>query len=270
MSSPSLLSPSLSEPPELGKKGRRQQALLELLETTGYVSVEQIAERFQITTQTARRDIADLSALGRVTRHHGGVALAMGIDVVTYRQRRIERVDAKRRIAQEVVALVPDGASVYLDCGTTCEAIADALVQRSALKVVTCNLRAASLLGERTDFTIAVPGGFVRNADGSVFGEGAADFLRSFRFDLAIISVSGIEMDGRMADDDHQEVALARTAIALSRTVLLAVDSFKFGRSGLVELGNLRDVSLLVSETAPPAELIPIITEGKVQVQVCR
>jgi len=263
----------LPSPPEeiadSGKKARRQQALLQLLEAAGYVSVEEISERFQVTTQTARRDIADLTLTGRVRRHHGGVALAPAIDVITYRQRRIERIEAKRRIAQRVASVVPDGAAIYLDCGTTCEAIAEALTQRSGLKVVTCNLRAATLLGEQTEFTIAVPGGFVRNADGSVFGEDAADFIKRFRFDMAIISVSGVELDGRLADDDHQEVALARVAIGMSHTVLLAVDSYKFGRSGLVELGSSESVSMLVTDVAPPVELANVLRENKVLIYTC-
>lgn len=266
----SLLLPSLpTELAESGKKARRQQALLELLEAAGYVSVEEIAERFQVTTQTARRDIADLSATGRVRRHHGGVALAPAIDVVTYRQRRIDRIEAKRQIAQRVAAIVPDGAAIYLDCGTTCEAIAEALTQRSGLKVVTCNLRAASLLGDQTDFTIAVPGGFVRNADGSVFGEDAAEFIRRFRFDMAIISVSGVELDGRLADDDYQEVALARVAIGISHEVLLAVDAYKFGRSGLVELGTLEEVSVLITDAVPPKQLLTVLNENDVALHTC-
>ncbi|MEH3023595.1 MAG: DeoR/GlpR family DNA-binding transcription regulator [Pseudomonas oryzihabitans] len=269
MRSPLPLPSQPGELAESGKKARRQQALLLLLETAGYVSVEELAERFQVTTQTARRDIADLSATGRVRRHHGGVALAPAIDVVTYRQRRVDRIEAKRRIAQRVATLVPDGAAIYLDCGTTCEAIAEALIQRTGLKVVTCNLRAACLLGDQTDFTIAVPGGFVRNADGSVFGEDAAEFIRRFRFDLAIISVSGVELDGRLADDDYQEVALARIAIGVSHQVMLAVDAHKFGRSGLVELGDLEDVSVLITDALPPAPLSAVLDENDVALHTC-
>lgn len=252
-----------------GKKARRQQALLQLLEAAGYVSVEEISERFQVTTQTARRDIADLTVTGRVRRHHGGVALAPAIDVVTYRQRRIDRIEAKRRIAQRVASVVPDGAAIYLDCGTTCEAIAEALTQRSGLKVVTCNLRAATLLGDQTDFTIAVPGGFVRNADGSVFGEDAAEFIKRFRFDMAIISVSGVELDGRLADDDYREVALARAAIGISQKVLLAVDAYKFGRSGLVELGSLESVCMLITDGIPPKALLTALNENHVSIHTC-
>ena len=232
------------------KKSRRHTGLLQRLESVGYASVEEMAALFDVTVQTIRRDITELSAEGRVRRYHGGAALGWAIDPVTYRNRRIERVAAKRSIAERVAELIPDGSSIFLDAGTTCEAVATALTVRSNLKVVTYNLHAATLLSDRTDFTIAVPAGFVRNVDASVIGEtdSAIAFLQRFRFDWAIISVSGIEEDGRMADDDYAEVALVRAALDRSRNVILAADSTKFGRSGLVELCNIRQISTVVTD----------------------
>jgi len=252
-----------------GKKHRRQDGLVQLLERLGYASVEQMAELFDVTTQTVRRDISELAVAGRIRRYHGGAALSPAIDAVTYRQRRIDRIEAKRRIAVRVGQLVRDGSSIFLDAGTTCEAVAEVLAEKSNLKIVTYNLHAATLLSERSNFTIAIPAGFVRNVDGSVLGDGAVDFIRRFRFDAAIISVSGIEIDGRMADDDYNEVSLVRTAIGLSRSVILAADNSKFGQSGLVELCNLRDVSVLVTDAAPSAEIRAIIDDGAVDLQLC-
>lgn len=240
-----------------------------LLEQVGYASVEQLAERFDITTQTVRRDIAELSAAGKLRRYHGGAAISMAaIDAVTYRQRRVERVEAKRRIAARVAELIPDGASVFLDTGTTCETVAEALVARSNLKIVTYGLRGATLLADRTDFTIAVPGGFVRNVDGSVFGESSVDFISRFRFDVAIIAVSGVEADGRLSDDDHNEVAVVRRAMDRARSIILAADSSKFDRAALVELGNLADVSAFVTDAEPGAALQALIDRSGVQLHI--
>lgn len=267
--SPSASRPGAPEPVAGDKKSRRQNAVLLLLEQVGYASVEQLADRFGITTQTVRRDIAELSAAGKVRRYHGGAAISMAaIDAVTYRQRRVERVEAKRRIAARVAELIPDGASVFLDTGTTCETVAEALVARSNLKVVTYSLRAATLLADRTDFTIAVPGGFVRNVDGSVFGEGAVDFIRRFRFDVAIIAVSGVEADGRLSDDDHNEVAVVRAAMKLARSIILTADSSKFDRTALVELGNVADVSAFVTDAEPGAALQALIAESGVALHI--
>lgn len=250
------------------KKTLRQQQLLSLLEKSGYASVEELTTRFAVTSQTIRRDIGDLAAGGRVRRYHGGVALASPIDAQTYRQRRVEQASVKRRIARRVAELVPDGASVFLDAGSTCEAVAEALCERRGLKLVTYSLRAAVTLTDRTDFTIAVPGGFVKNVAGSVMAEDVADFIRRFRFDVAIIAVSGIDEDGGMGDDDQTEVSIVRAATGQARSTLLASDSSKFYRTALVHLGSVTEVSDLVTDAAPQGALQQILAASPVRLHI--
>ncbi|HXV31561.1 MAG TPA: DeoR/GlpR family DNA-binding transcription regulator [Sinorhizobium sp.] len=252
----------------LKKKSRRQQELLTFLEKTGYASVEELTTAFSVTSQTIRRDIADLSDFGKVRRYHGGVALSGPIDPGTYRLRRIDKAETKRKIAERVAELVPDGAAIFLDAGSTCEAVAEALARRRGLKVVTYSLRAAVLLTERTDFTIAVPGGFVRHVDGSVVGDTMVDFIRRFRFDAAIIAVSGIEEDGSMGDDDQHEVAIVRAAMGQARSILLATDSSKFTKIGLVRLGSVTEVSDMVTDAPPRGPLAELIASSGVKLHI--
>lgn len=248
------------------KKEIRQQALLQWIENSHYVSLEEIAERFHVTNQTARRDIADLEHRGKVRKLHGGVSQLTPLDPVTYRQRRHDRADEKVRIAEAVVALIPDGATVFLDTGTTCEAIANALVSRERLHLVTYSLRSAAIISEKTDFTLAVPGGFVRPIDGGMFQEDTPEFIRRFKFDYAIISVSGIDDDGDLCDDDHTEVAVVSAALGQAAHKLLAVDSSKFGRRAMVKLGSVRDVSALVTNETPAPILARILEEANIPV----
>lgn len=248
------------------KKEIRQQALLQWIENSHYVSLEEIAERFHVTTQTARRDIADLEHRGKVRKLHGGVSQLTPLDPVTYRQRRHDRADEKVRIAEAVVALIPDGATVFLDTGTTCEAIANALVSRERLHLVTYSLRSAAIISEKTDFTLAVPGGFVRPIDGGMFQEDTPEFIRRFKFDYAIISVSGIDDDGDLCDDDHTEVAVVSAALGQAAHKLLAVDSSKFGKRAMVKLGSVRDVTALVTNEMPTPILAGILEEANIPV----
>lgn len=252
----------------LNKKALRQRELIEVLERSGYASVEELTTRFAVTSQTIRRDIGELAEGGRVRRYHGGVALASPIDPQTYRRRRMERSSVKRRIARRVAELVPDGASLFLDAGTTCEAVAEALCDRTGLKIVTYSLRAATILTERTDFTLAVPGGFVKNVAGSVMGDGTTDFIRRFRFDMAIIAVSGIDEDGGMGDDDQNEVSIVRAAIGQSRSTLLATDSSKFHRTALMHLGPVTEISDLVTDAIPQGRLGEILTGSQVRLHL--
>ncbi|WP_158555238.1 DeoR/GlpR family DNA-binding transcription regulator [Fulvimarina endophytica] len=233
------------------KKALRQDEILAILAVSGYRSIEELSEHFHVTTQTIRRDIADLAAKRTVKPYHGGAALAGPIDSQTYSLRRQSRVEAKRRIAEKIAEMTPEGASVFLDAGSTCEAVAHALTRRPGLRIVTYSLRAALILADQTDFTVAVPGGYVRNHDGSLRSDKVTEFLARFRFDLAIFSVSGIRENGDLEDDDLSEVATVRAAFARSQAVVLAADSSKFGRSANVRLGSLTEVTALVTDAEP-------------------
>lgn len=248
------------------KKETRQQMLLQWIENSHYVSLEEIAERFRVTTQTARRDIADLEHQGKVRRLHGGVSQLAPLDPITYRQRRHDSADEKARIAKAVVALIPDNATIFLDTGTTCEAIANALVSRERLHVVTYSLRSAAIISEKTDFTLAVPGGFVRPIDGGMFQEDTPEFIRRFKFDYAIISVSGVDDEGDLCDDDHTEVAVVSAALRQAAYKLLAVDSSKFGKRAMVRLGSVHDITAVITNEMPAPVLSTLLAAANIPV----
>lgn len=248
------------------KKEIRQQMLLQWIENSHYVSLEEISERFHVTTQTARRDIADLEHQGKVRRLHGGVSQLAPLDPITHRQRRHDRTDEKARIAEAVVALIPDNSTIFLDTGTTCEAIANALINRERLHVVTYSLRSAAIISEKTDFTLAVPGGFVRPIDGGMFQEDTPEFIRRFKFDYAIISVSGVDNDGDLCDDDHTEVAVVSAALRQAAHKLLAVDSSKFGKRAMVRLGSVHDITAVITNEMPAPVLSNILNAANIPI----
>lgn len=241
-----------------GKKERRQTDLLHRLETNSYLSVEDIVGLYGVNAQTARRDIIALEKGGHARRLHGGVTIVRSILLSTLQQRRIDNVLAKEKIAQLTARLIPQDVSLFLDTGTTCEAIAAALCDHARLRVLTYSLRSANILCNNPDFVVAVPGGFVRAGDSGVHGENTPDFIKRFKFDYAIVSVSGVDAQGNMGDDDPGEVSTVRAAMAQSAKTILAVDHSKFGHTGMVQLGSIRDVDVIVCERKPPQEFYPL------------
>jgi DeoR family glycerol-3-phosphate regulon repressor len=251
-------------------KTTRQSQLLSRLEANRFVSLDEIATTFAVTTQTARRDLMALEAKGLVRRLHGGATLATPpIDSPTYRRRRVENAAGKRRIGERIAELLADGSSAFLDTGTTCESVARALTVRSSLRIVTYGLRSATILSEVESFSVAVPGGFVRHGDAGVFRHDVVEFISAFKFDTAIISVSGIDEQGDMGDDDHGEVQAVRAAMRQSRRVILAVDGSKFGKRALVRLGSVaEDIDLIVTDTSPPPALAELLAADGVELEL--
>jgi len=242
-----------------GKKERRQAFLIRYIEQNSYVSIDDIVSLCSVTRQTARRDIMALEQQGKLRRTHGGAVISLPLETGVYHQRRVANAEAKAAIARKVSELVPDNASVFLDTGTTCEAIARALISRKKLRLVTYSLKVATILSDNTDFTIAVPGGFVRNVDAGVFSENAQTFIRAFKFDYVILSVSGIDDEGDVGDDDYAEVGAVRAAMQQAGRVVLAIDSSKFQRRALVRLGSITEMDVVVSDEPLPESLSSIL-----------
>src|SRR4051795_5858684 len=130
----------------------RQAQLLAEVRSRGSLSVEALADQFDVTLQTVRRDVKMLSDAGLLARFHGGVRVPSSTtENIAYRQRQALNEDAKRRIARAVAKAVPDGCSLIVNIGPTTEAIARELLRHRGLRVITNNLNVAAILSGNPD-----------------------------------------------------------------------------------------------------------------------
>ena len=246
----------------------RQRQLLDFLGQYGDTSVQELARRMRVTTQTIRRDVRSLEEAELVARYHGGVGLPSTVENIDYAQRQVMNVEAKRRIARVVAQQVESGRSLILNIGTTTEEVARALAQHRGIRVVTNNLNVAAILAPNEQAEVFIAGGLVRHRDRGIVGEATLDFIRQFKVDVGVIGVSSIEADGTLLDYDYREVRVAQLIIAQSREVWLVADRSKFTRSAMVRLGHLSEVDRFFTDAPVPAALGKVLEAAQVQVFV--
>lgn len=246
----------------------RQDLIIELIQKNGFVTTEQLVEHFQVTPQTIRRDLNQLAEKSRVRRHHGGAGIDSSTVNTAYQTRKIMDLEAKEKIAETLVRIIPDNASLFINIGTTTETIARALLNHNNLRIVTNNLHVASILTAREDFNVIIAGGEVRNRDGGIVGEATRDFINQFKMDFGIIGISGIHSDGSLLDFDYREVRVAQTIISNSNEVLLAADHTKFGRNAMVRLGDITQASHFFTDETPPIEIQHMLRDNDVELHV--
>ena len=238
----------------------RQQKTLELVRERGYISIEELAQHFDVTPQTIRRDINQLADEGLLRRYHGGAAHDSSVENTEYTMRVGHMLEEKRRIAAAVAAAVPDHASLFINIGTTTEAIAHALLNHTGLRIITNNLNVAKILSTKEDFEVLIASGRVR-PDGGVIGQATADFFKQFKADYALVGISGIEEDGTLLDFDFQEVCVSQEIVSSARQVFLAADSSKFGRNAMIRLGSLKQVDCIFTDQQPSDEFVKTIRD---------
>ena len=213
-----------------------------------------LAEQFQTTLQTVRRDIARLSQAGVIERFHGGVrVIDSGSRNTAYTERQRTHAEAKQRIARTVAAAIAPGTSLFMNIGTTVEAVAHELLHHQDLRVVTNNLHVARILSANPDCEVVVAGGTVRHEDLGVVGESALSFIRQFKVDIGLIGISGIDSDGALRDFDMREVMVARAIVEQSRQVWLVADGSKLGRPAMIEMAPIKAVHTLFTDAPPDA-----------------
>lgn len=247
---------------------RRRQLILERARQHGYVSVDALAAEFKVTPQTIRRDVNELCDRELLQRYHGGAGLTSSVENLAYRDRQVLNLPAKRAIARLCAGAIPNHASLFINIGTTTEEVARALMGHLELKVVTNNLHVASLMSGKPDFEVIVTGGLVRARDRGIVGEAAIDLIRQFRVDIAVIGISGIDLDGSLLDFDYREVRVAQAIIEQARRVFLVTDHSKFGRSAMVKLGHVRQLDALFTDRPPPEPIAAALAEAKVELHV--
>ena len=246
----------------------RRELIVERARRQGFVAVEALAGEFGVTPQTIRRDINELCLQNLLQRYHGGAGLPSSVENLAYTDRQVMHLDAKQRIARLVAAAIPDHSSLFVNIGTTTEAVARALMEHADLRIVTNNLHVAGLLSANPSFEVIVTGGVVRSRDRGIVGEATLDLIRQFKVDYGIIGISGIDADGSLLDFDYREVRVAQAIIANSRAVLLAADHSKFGRNAMVRLGHVSEVDALFTDRQPSAAMMDLLRAAKVELHV--
>ncbi|MGX2967869.1 DeoR/GlpR family transcriptional regulator [Ursidibacter sp. B-7004-1] len=250
------------------KQSIRHQKIIELVNQSGYVSTEELVAILNVSSQTIRRDLNELAEKNIIRRHHGGAASPSNTENSDYSDRKQFFSEQKNQIGKKVAEMIPNGASLFIDIGTTPEAVAYSLLNHKDLRVVTNNLNAAHILLQKDDCQVTIAGGELR-ADGGIIGEATVNFINQFRLDYCILGISAVESDGSMMDYDYHEVQVKRALMRNARNIVLVTDHSKFTRNAIVRLGDIKEVNYLFTDRPLPLELQHYLSHSDVAVYTC-
>ena len=247
----------------------RQAEILESARRDRKVTVEGLALHFGVALQTIRRDLSELADAGRLERVHGGAVLPSRTVNLGYEDRRELNPEAKRAIARACAADIPNDSSLFLNIGTSTEAVAAELLGHENLLVVTNNMNVANILGQNANFRVIVTGGILRRSDGGLIGELAASTIEQFKFDIGIIGCSALDQDGDILDYDLQEVGVSQAILSHSRRRFLVADQSKFRRNAPARIASLSEIDTFYTDAPLAAPLQARCRDWNTAVRVC-
>ncbi|MFE9685086.1 DeoR/GlpR family DNA-binding transcription regulator [Streptomyces sp. NPDC002701] len=245
----------------------RQQEILRLARDGGRVDVVSLAEEFQVTAETIRRDLKALDRAGLLRRVHGGAIPAGRLDFEPdLAERESTAADEKDRIAKAALAELPDQGTMILDAGTTVARLAGALPLEATLTVVTHSLPIAARLADHPGMQLHLIGGRVRHRTRAAVDAWALRAYGEIRADVAFLAANGFSAEHGLTTPDLAEAAVKRAALAAARRVVLLADSAKHGQEHFARFGGLDEVDLLITDSGLSPHDVTAIERGGTEV----
>jgi len=230
----------------------RRMGIIQYVNQKKRASVSELAEHFNVTEVTIRRDLILLEQEQRLVRTHGGAmsGLDRSIWQITNLSSRLENfAEEKRRIAEYVATLIKDGESLFIDSGSTALLVAQSLLSHRRLMVVTNSPTIAQTLASVNDNKVIIVGGEFEKTTDSIIGTSCEDNLQRYRTDKAIIGISGILIPDGYFAAEPQEASIKRIMADNAKYSICISDSSKIGTTAFSFVHARKTIDLLVTDT---------------------
>jgi DeoR/GlpR family transcriptional regulator of sugar metabolism len=224
----------------------RQAEIVDALQDGGFQSVRDLAERFDVTASTIRRDLEQLEAMDLVKRTHGGAIPVKQSETPHHFPEELHRPE-KAAIGRAMAERVLEGQTILLDGGTTTLEVARHL-ENQRLTVVTGDLRVALAIARKQTIHLVFIGGELLPNAFSMWGPTSVQQLSNLRVDVAIFGADTVGDDGIYSTTSY-ELELKRLMRSTAREAFFVADSSKFGREALFKVFGVEDFTAGITDS---------------------
>ena len=229
----------------------RRQRILELVRSSGAISLRELARQVQTSEVTVRRDLRALESDGLLDRRHGGAVLPGGLaHEPSYSEKSHVAAAEKAAIAELAVSLVSDGDALVVGAGTTTQALARRLTRFTELTVVTNSLLVAQVLARARGIEVVMTGGSLRGSIHALVGSMTEQALASVQSTRVFLSGNGITAERGLSTPNVAVAGVDRALAAAGREVVVLADHTKIGLDSTMQ-------------TVPPARIAHLITDDR-------
>lgn len=252
-------------------KRNRQKEIVRLLGRERVVSAQDLAERFDVSLATIRRDLDQLEKQHMLRKTYGGAELIDSIsNLVQPLSARLNSYhEDKLSIALEVLQYIPNNCTVAFDSGSTVSELCSRLSSKKGLTIICSDTHNANLTlssGNR----IYMMGGFL-TPDGTSGGTYAEEFLSSIgNLDLFISSTDGADPKEGITTNELGINELKRRYLQKANTTILLVDHSKFNHKGFYKMCDFSDIDIVITDDKTPKDIVEKILAQGTQVIVAK
>ncbi|MDE1549787.1 DeoR/GlpR family DNA-binding transcription regulator [Jeotgalibaca caeni] len=244
----------------------RREAITKKIMQEKKILVSDLSIRFEVSEETIRRDLEKLEKEGILTRTHGGATLLSQTNQdIPYITRNTLNRDRKAIIAQKVLEIVPDHATLMVDASSTVFEAIDAMKNvKENLTVITNSIDVLySFLN--SDLQLISTGGTLRKPSQSMVGVSAELTLNRYNVDFGMFSCRSLSLQSGIMDSNEPESEIKKAMSNRSSKVIMLVDSTKFDTESFINVFSLDEIDYLITDEEPPQVWIDTCLEKNIE-----
>jgi DeoR family fructose operon transcriptional repressor len=247
----------------------RQHNIMDLVQTNGRATVQELAETLNVTLATIRRDLSQLDTRGLLRRTHGGAVRVERLSFLTPVTNRAGQNDAEKdAIARAIVESLTDDSTIGIDAGTTTIKIAEAIPLERRLTVVTYSLIVASQLASHPNVRVHFLGGEIVENSRAAIGPWPLEMAGRVSLDTVYLSVDGVDAEFGLTTHNLHEAAVKSALMGSARRTVVVADHSKFGRAEFGRIGPIESADLIVSDAGVASTHLQTLRSRGVEVQI--
>lgn len=244
----------------------RQEKIMQMLSKTSSLKVTELADSFNVSESTIRRDLQEMELNGMLTRTHGGAVVKSRTSFEpSFKEKEMEKHDEKVGIGAIAASMIEDGDTIILDSGTTSLEIARHITSHN-ITVITNSIDIASELSVRDDIELIVAGGNLRKNTRAMVGHITEHILNNFRVDKAFIGANGISIEEGITTPNFIEAQTKKAMINVANRVIISADSSKFNKVCFSVICPLRAVSTIITSSDLDESIIKEYKDSGVEI----
>jgi DeoR family transcriptional regulator, aga operon transcriptional repressor len=228
----------------------RRDSIIQLIQQNGKVRVDDLSEKFDVSSVTIRNDLDFLEKKGICHRTHGGALIRKNVyEDPTLEEKQKRSKKEKENIGGKALEFINSGDSILLDSGTTTMEIAFRLNSKKNLTVMTNALNIAIKLLSFEDIKVMLTGGTLRKESYSLVGPEAEASIKNYYFDKLFLGVDGLDIELGLTTPHPMEAQLNRIMVSRAHQVIAVSDSSKFGRRSFSQICSIDAINTLITDT---------------------
>lgn len=246
----------------------RQNIIKNILESSGAVTTAGLVRKFNVSTETIRRDLLLLEQNGVLKRVHGGAVKTGGTLVYSDLNERLDQnTDEKNELAEKAALCVCEGDVITIDSGSTAAALARVLRNRfKKLTVFTYSTDVFDTLKDCEGYTLILCGGIFNPTEKSFGGSFVLDAIGRIHTNKLFLCPASVCVEHGICEFRDDFATIQRALLSTADRVYILADSSKFEQNATIKIGDLRSDYICVTDSGISDELIKLYAENGIKV----